>query len=49
MNKKPVSFVINDKDWKRLKDISEKEFTSVSAIIRQAIHEKIERETKKPE
>jgi len=47
MSKKPVSFVMNEKEWKDLEIYAKNQKTSVSTIIRQAIHEKIESETNK--
>ena len=45
--KKPRTIMLEDLTWNKLQEIADSKFTSVSAIIRQAIHEKIERETEK--
>ena len=47
--KKPRTIMLEDKTWDKLQVIADEKFTSVSSIIRQAIHEKIERENQKPE
>lgn len=40
------SIVIEHEQWERLQAIAEEKQTSVSAIVRQAIHDKIEKESK---
>ena len=46
MEQRRRTIMVHDKDWKQLEQIAKKQKTSVSAIVRQAISNRIEKDSK---